>query len=182
MTFWASLVLGWVPAVDAASQAAAGEARLAEGRLVEAAEAFEREADPAQRELGLARTYASAMHPWACLIHAERGLAAAPDDLPLRYQAVSAAVWIGEAERARGHLDRLATEVVESSDEVRTSWSPTVAAFGEQVAGLEDGRKSRAAAVRRARVVASVGLLGTLALMAVCAHALARSPRVGPQA
>ncbi len=155
---------------------------LEEGRFGASWEALSRELDALGRARGKAAVLYRAGDPAGALGSAESGLEQAPEDLELLRRAVLASIWLRDAGRARGWLQRLERIVstAELASEDRDSWKEAARGFGARIVELERAENERSRAVARARLVAgavlflSAGALGFL-LRALRADPEARS-------
>lgn len=142
---------------------------LDEGRLADAFSALEDEPDPLLRQDGLAQVYFQAGDPAGQVREAQRGLARAPEDLNLLFQASVGALWLASDELAERYTTRLAAAVQGSeslSAEHRAAWRTRAEAFRAESRKLTDAREGRETATRRARRFSLAGLVFCLLALA----------------
>ncbi len=142
---------------------------LDDGRLAEAFAALAHEPDPLRRQDGLSQVYSRAGDPAAQVREARRGLAEAPDDLNLLFQASVGALWLASDDLAEEYTARLVAAAQGNqslSTEHRAAWGARAAEFREESRRLAGARVARESATRRARWLSLAGLaLCVLALL-----------------
>jgi hypothetical protein len=147
---------------------------VTEERFAEALVVLDRVKDPVARQAGLTSLYLAAEDPVGALREAQRGLAEDPHHLDLLFWACQASLWLSATSLAERYSHDL-TEAIELEatldGETRSQWREVARGFAAENARLLRAGEVRDAAVQRARGVAGIGLLATLAALLLLALA-----------